>query len=88
MENIILNNKVYKRVNFKLEDSLEDLVVKYSKEIFGKDTLYFDIKKRMSKDRIISIPDAYLIDFTFENDPKFCIIENELTQHTNVYCCN
>ncbi len=35
----------------------------------------------MSKDRIISIPDAYLIDFTFENDPKFCIIENELTQH-------
>ena len=49
--------------------------MKYSKEIFGKDTLYFDIKKRMSKDRIISIPDAYLIDFIFENDPNFALLK-------------
>lgn len=81
MEKIIFNNKVYSRYNFSLEKELEYKVVEYSKCIFGKDTVYFDTKKKISKGEIIAIPDGYLIDFTFENNPRLYIVENELSSH-------
>ena len=81
MEKIIINNKVYNQYDFTLEKELENKIVEYSKHIFGKDTVYFDIKKKLSKSGVITIPDGYLIDFTFENAPKLYIIENELISH-------
>ncbi len=81
MEKIIVGGKVYDYYDFKLEDKFESKVVEYAKEIFGADTVYFDIKRRISNEKIISIPDGYLIDFTFEKTPKLYIIENELANH-------
>ena len=81
MEKIICNDKVYSKYDFSLEKEFESKVVKYSKSIFGNDTVYFDTKKRISKGEIIAIPDGYLIDFTFENNPRLYIVENELSSH-------
>ncbi|MBQ3565413.1 MAG: hypothetical protein IJA14_04655 [Alphaproteobacteria bacterium] len=81
MEKIIFNNRIYSQYDFSLEKDLENKVVEYSKAIFGKDTIYFDTKRRISKGDVIAIPDGYLIDFTFENDPRLYIIENELISH-------
>lgn len=81
MEKLISGEKTYNYYEFQLEKDLEGKIVEYSKEIFGKDTIYFDIKKKISNDKIISIPDGYLIDFTFENNPQLYIIENELVSH-------
>lgn len=81
MEKIIVNNSIYSKYDFSKEKDLENKIVEYSKEIFGKDTVYLDIKKKISKGEVIAIPDGYLIDFTFENNPRLYIIENELISH-------
>ena len=81
MEKLIINNKIYSQYGFSLEKELESKIVEYSKYIFGNDTVYFDIKKKISKGDVIAIPDGYLIDFTFENDPRLYIVENELISH-------
>ena len=81
MDKIICNDKVYSKYDFSLEKDFESKVVEYSKSIFGKDTVYFDTKKKLSKGEIIAIPDGYLIDFTFENNPRLYIVENELSSH-------
>lgn len=81
MEKLIINNKIYSQYGFPLEKELESKIVEYSKHIFGDDTVYFDIKKKISKGDVIAIPDGYLIDFTFENDPRLYIVENELISH-------
>lgn len=81
MEKILVNNNIYSKYDFLKEKDLENKIVEYSKEIFGKDTVYLDIKKKISKGDVIAIPDGYLIDFTFENNPRLYIIENELISH-------
>ena len=49
--------------------------------MFGPQTLYIDVKKRMKGGGIVTIPDAYLIDMTTPDDPKLYIIENEIVKH-------
>lgn len=46
----------------------------------GEKSIYIDIKKRIG-DSILSIPDGYLLDFSFADEPKLYIIENELVTH-------
>lgn len=81
MEKLIFNNETFNYKEFNLEKDFEAKIVEYSKQIFGKDTIYFDAKKKMKKGKIGTIPDGFLIDFTFKNTPTFCIIENELVKH-------
>jgi predicted transport protein len=56
------------------------LVKAQSKEIFGKDTIYFDVKTTLrSASGIGSIPDAYVINLA---EPfEWYVIENELATH-------
>ncbi len=81
MEKLISKGKSYTYFEFQLEKDFEAKVVEFAKDIFGKDTIYFDSKKKMKKGKIGTIPDGFLIDFTFEDSPRFCIIENELAKH-------
>jgi hypothetical protein len=81
MDKVISNGKTYNYYEFQLEKDFEEKIVEFSKQIFGKDTIYFDVKKKMKNGKIASIPDGFLIDFTFEDAPRFCIIENELSSH-------
>ncbi len=81
MENLLIAEKVYMQYQWDLEDELEKEVIIHSKELFGKESIYIDIKKRIGGGDILSIPDGYLIDFSFKNDPRLYIIENELSTH-------
>ena len=62
------------------ENEFHPMIIEHSKDIFGEDTLYFDIKKKLkSKSGIGSIPDAYLIN---PKTSSWSIIENELSSHS------
>jgi hypothetical protein len=81
MERIIYNDKLFVLYEYSKESEFEKHIDTYSNEIFGPSSVYIDIKKRIGEDNIVTIPDGYLIDFSFELDPHLYIIENELVTH-------
>lgn len=66
--------------DLKETEDLEPMIEEHAKDIFGKNTEYFNIKKRLEayfgKSRI---PDGYLIEFT--NPPQWHVVEIELSNH-------
>lgn len=80
MEKILKNNLVYSYYEYPTEKEFEQVIVQQAPHIFGRQSIYIDIKKRIG-DSIITIPDGYLIDFSFEQEPRLYIIENELSSH-------
>ena len=80
MERLISENKTYKYYEYSREDEFEKVIVENSKQIFGLNTVYIDIKKKIG-DNIVTIPDGYLIDFSFAEKPRLYIIENEISTH-------
>lgn len=80
MERIVSGNDIYYLKEYQLEKDFEHDVVANYRHIFGNDTVYIDIKKKIG-DNIVTIPDGYLLDFTFSNNPRLYIIENELSVH-------
>ena len=81
MEQILLKGNIYNYYEYKTEDEFEKKIVEKSDFIFGEDSIYIDIKKRVGK-TVLSIPDGYLIDFTIRNKPILYLIENELSSHS------
>ncbi len=81
MDNILLDGKIFRPDDFKREEDLENLVIKNAKHIFGENTAYFDIKKKIKNDKIASIPDGYLVDLAVPSEPRLYIVENELASH-------
>jgi predicted transport protein len=62
------------------EKEFHPLVKNRYKEIFGEDSIYFDIKhKLVSKSGISAIPDAYVI--ILSKPYEWYIVENELSSH-------
>mgnify|MGYP001161240145 FL=1 len=80
MKQLILNDKILDLHLYKSEEEFEKKIVSESDKIFGSTTIYLDIKKRIGKS-ILSIPDGYLIDYSFPNSPSLFLIENELSNH-------
>lgn len=80
MERIVSGNDIYYLKEYQLEKDFEQDVVANYRHIFGNNTIYIDIKKKIG-DNIVTIPDGYLLDFTFSNTPRLYIIENELSVH-------
>jgi len=78
MDRLISQDKIYNLYEYSKEDEFEKNIVRYSKEIFGINSIHINVKKRIGEDKILSIPDGYLIAFSFERDPRLYIIENEL----------
>ena len=63
----------------KKEDELEKSVKFHSNQIFGHDSIYFDVKSEIATSiGLRTVPDAYLIDF---KNGAFYIIEIELSTH-------
>lgn len=81
MDRLSYKGKIFTLCEYSKESDFEVDIIKHAKEIFGPKSLYIDIKKRIKKDSIITIPDGYLLDFSFEADPRLYIIENELVTH-------
>lgn len=81
MAKIVQRKKIYNLFEYDNESEFEKDIIEYSKDIFGNNALYLDVKRRISEQRVITIPDGYLIDFSFIHDPRLYIVENELVIH-------
>ncbi|MFG1690696.1 hypothetical protein ACGF5M_00835 [Gemmatimonadota bacterium] len=81
MANIIYKNRIFTPREYELEAEFEAQIVDHASAIFGPSALYIDVKKRIGEGDIITIPDGYLLDFSFATDPRLYIIENELVRH-------
>ena len=81
MDRLNYKGKVFTYYEYSKESDFERDVIEHSKEIFGPKSVYIDIKKKIKNDNILTIPDGYLLDFSFEADPRLYIIENELVIH-------
>ena len=72
----------YNLYSYSLESEFERMVVENVDAIFGKDGIYFDIKKLIGKPKKgATIPDGYYLDLTFHTDPKLYLVEVELNSH-------
>lgn len=80
MEKLIFNNGEFTYYEYNSEAEFEEDVVENANKIFGQKSIYVDVKKRIG-DKILSIPDGYLLDFSFVKEPRLYIIENELVIH-------
>ncbi|MBU2578825.1 hypothetical protein KKA09_01790 [Patescibacteria group bacterium] len=81
MAKIILKNNEYSLYDFDNEAEFEKAVIENQKYLFGKDSIYIDVKKRIGRDSHRGIPDAFLIDFYDTKKPQLYIIENEIASH-------
>jgi len=81
MDRLLYENKIFINYEYSKEAEFEKDVIERADEIFGTKSIYIDVKRRIGKDNILTIPDGYLIDLTFESDPRLYIIENELVIH-------
>lgn len=81
MEKLIIGNQIYEPYEYSKEQDFEKQIIEHCSEIFGSNSVYIDVKKRIGNDNILTIPDGYLIDFSFQSDPRLYIIENELVKH-------
>ncbi len=76
---IIFNGVKYELYHYKNEREMERFVVENSKSIFGENSFYFSVKKRIeSKKRIGTIPDGYLLNL---DSDRFYLVEVELKEH-------
>ncbi|MEK6887645.1 MAG: DUF5655 domain-containing protein [Candidatus Aenigmatarchaeota archaeon] len=76
---IVTKDGKYYLYNYESEIELERMVIEHSSEIFGKNTHYFNIKKKISsKAGFGTVPDGYVIDF---EEKKLYIVEVELIRH-------
>lgn len=77
---ILIDGVRYILKNPDSEDNLEKIIEKNYKYIFGENSFYFNLKRKLkSKSGIGSIPDGYLI--IFNSIPEWCILEVELASH-------
>lgn len=83
MSNILINKKRFDLLDFESEKEFEKAVIDNFKELFGKETIYINEKKRIgNKDsHNKGIPDGYLIDFSNKKQPQLYFVENELSSH-------
>ena len=80
---IFINNKKMNKFHFKTENDFEREIIKKSNIFFGQNSLYIDVKKKLSTETLGGvIPDGFLIDFQNTEDLKFYIVEIELSSHS------
>lgn len=66
---------------FKSEADLESSIFEIRAELFGRNRIYLDIKKKIgAKGGLRNIPDGYVLDLTATR-PRLFVVENELAAH-------
>ncbi|VAW23774.1 hypothetical protein MNBD_ALPHA12-117 [hydrothermal vent metagenome] len=77
---IVTKDGTYQLYSYQNEHELERMVVEHSTDIFGPDTIYFDLKRKIkSKSGFGTVPDGYVIDLKIN---KLYLIEVELIKHS------
>lgn len=77
MYKIISNQRILEPYKYNTEDEFEDEIIKNKEAIFGKESIYFNIKRKIGN----TIPDGYWMDLTFHTEPKLYFVEIELESH-------
>jgi hypothetical protein len=74
-------NGAYSIANYRSEADLESAILQVQSELFGRNRIYLDIKKKIgAKGGLRNIPDGYLIDLNGLK-PRLYVVENELASH-------
>ncbi|MBI2124108.1 MAG: hypothetical protein HYU04_02645 [Candidatus Wildermuthbacteria bacterium] len=81
MARIIVKNNEYSLYDFDNEVEFEKAVIENQKYLFGKDSVYVDVKRLIGQGNHRGIPDAFLIDFYDSKKPQLYIVENEIASH-------
>jgi len=78
---VLIDGVRYRHITPDTEESLEKAIKSNHQHIFGPDSFYFDVKRKIrSSSGIASIPDSYVV--FFDPNPKWCIVEVELASHS------
>jgi|SRR5579863_4197095 len=81
MEVIMTDNGLFTRSQFESEAALEKSILEIQTELFGKNRMYLDVKKKIGvKGGLTNIPDGYLLDLSGQK-PHLYVVENELAAH-------
>src|SRR2546423_4060009 len=81
MEVIMTENGLFTRTQFESEVALEKAILEIQTELFGKNRMYLDVKKKIGgKGGLTNIPDGYLLDLSGQK-PRLYVVENELAAH-------
>lgn len=79
---VYCNGTKLSKVEFHSEDDFENEIKINSKRIFGKKTIYLDIKKKIDSASLGgAVPDGILFDLDDPEDIKFYLVEVELAVH-------
>ena len=74
--------EIFIQLEYTLEKDFEKVIIDNAETIFGKDGIYFDLKKLIGKPKKgAAIPDGYYLDLTFHNAPRLYLVEVELARH-------
>jgi len=71
----------YQEKQYRDESEIVTLAKSHRRDLFGEDTIYFDIQVQVASKRRPRITDGLLLDFRSRNRPKFWIVEYELSSH-------
>lgn len=75
------DNGLFYRSQFASEAALEKTILEIQVELFGKNRMYLDVKKKIGvKGGLTNIPDGYLLDLSGQK-PRLYVVENELAAH-------
>jgi len=78
---ILTDSGVFHRSQFESEAALEKAIIEIQAELFGKNRMYLDVKKKIGvKGNLVNIPDGYLLDLSGQK-PRLYVVENELAAH-------
>ena len=80
---VILNQDgvLYELYTYNTEKEFEADIIKHADSIFGSSSIYIDVKKHVKGNKIVTIPDGYVIDMADVQEPKLFVIENEIVGH-------
>lgn len=77
MYKVLTQNGILEPYKYATEDEFEREIVRNKNAIFGENSIYFDVKKKIGN----TIPDGYWLDLTFHSEPKLYFIEVEMESH-------
>lgn len=73
--------ELFHLVDYASESDFEKSIIAVSRELFGSDRIYLDVKKKIgTKGGQRNIPDGYLVDLSGRK-PRLYVVENELAIH-------
>lgn len=73
---IFYENKKYQEYLFKREEEFEAEVIQKSENILSENTIFIDAKKKIdSKNIDATIPDGFLFDLSYPENPEFYLVE-------------